>query len=232
MNKKLLPLLILVLSFSINTSYAEEEVSKEQRPMLYKTLPIESKRELRGEDREKGETPNLMKVYKSENKKDSDSGSETDSRPDKGRGAGLPSCSETKDMMEKRLYVLNSNLTKRVSVNEKVRTVVSSKISQLKSAGIDTSKVEESFSSYETSLQTLITDREKLISTLSELTMFDCINSPAPFKDNLKKFNQDFRNQNLEFNKLNKTLRVGVFYELNKLIELLPSKTSEESTNE
>lgn len=230
MNKKLLFSLIFVFTISINISHAEEEVSKEQRPMLYKTLPVESKRELKGEESERKESPNLMKVYKAENRREEEDSSKPENKLDKGRGAGLPSCSETKAMMEKRISVLNSNLSKRNSINDKVRNLVNAKISLLKGKGLDTSTIESNFSAYQTSLQNLISDREKLIASLSDLTMFDCINSPAPFKENLKKFNQDFRNQNLEFNKLNKTLRVGVFYELNKLIE--STKTTTNSTQE
>jgi len=139
------------------------------------------------------------------------------------------SCENTKQMMEKRLDVLETNLQKRKSLLVKTKNIVNSKISDLKSRGVDTSTVEENFNSYLQKLDNAFKLREGNMMVLADLTRFDCAGDPSNFKNNLKDYNQRFKNHNLEFNKLNRDLRVLVFYEIAKLNQSL--KTVSDSEN-
>ena len=145
---------------------------------------------------------------------------------DRGRGTGLPSCSETRIMMNKRINVLNENLTKKGAFLVKTDSFLNNKILSLISEGIDTSKLEQSWSDYQSQTENLLLSRNELITRLGELASFDCEGNPSGFKESLKEFNQLFRNQNLEFNKLNKEFRVNILYEINNLSLKLNSEYS------
>lgn len=141
------------------------------------------------------------------------------------------SCDNTLTMMEKRLDVLESNLKKRRALVEKTSLILNKKIANLKSKGLDTSKTEISLQEYLNGTNELLKQREGSIMVLADLTRFDCDGDPANFKNNLKDFNQRFKNHNLEFNKLNRELRVNVLYEISSLSKKLEEsmKPSEEN---
>lgn len=214
--KKYLALYILLFTLSFNFALAEEVTNPnpvkgnpEKRMLL-----MESKRDLRIQDENysKPEKVNLIKTFKNENANDDEG-----TGPDLGRGKGLPSCSETKDLMEKRSQTLNSNLEKRKTLLVKIRQLLNARIDDLASKGSDVTSIRATLESYVVKSEELFAKREALISSLVSLMNFDCISDPKNFKNNLKEFNMSFRNQNLEFNKLNRDLRLNVFYQINSL---------------
>ena len=135
-------------------------------------------------------------------------------------------CSQTLLMMQKRVAKMEENLQKRKALRDKIQARISQKIQVIKVSGIDTSKVEASLEDYINQTDEMLKQREGSIKVLSDLTSFDCGGDPVNFKNNLKEFNQKFKNQNLEFNRVNKEFRVNVLYELNKLIESASVTTS------
>ena len=127
------------------------------------------------------------------------------------------SCNNSINMMEKRLDVLESNIDKRRKLIEKISLIINKRISNLKSKGMDTSKVETSLQEYLNNTNELLKQREGSMMVLADLTRFDCDGDPQNFRNNLKDFNQRFRNLNLEFNRENNKFRKSVLIELSNL---------------
>jgi len=198
-NTKFLLIFSLSIYFLFPTFVKAEEGQDNPKPMLLKGLKAETKRDLNQASSEPKERMNLVKTFKEEN-------------------TGAKTCTETKAMIDKRLSLMQVNLSKRKALVTRVNTVLEKKIEYLKAKNLDTSKIEASLQTYTDSMNSLFAQREALVSSLSALTNFDCTSDPAGFKTNLKQFNQNFKNQNLDFNQLNKDLRVKVLYEISNLI--------------
>ena len=190
----------------------DKSVEKENKINLQRDLRVDTKKDLKIETSSPKEKLNLSKTYKEENS--------TPSREIKRSEFGNQKpCTQTLLMMEKRIEVMEQNLQKRKELKERILEKLNSRIQTLKSSGIDTSKVEESLSEYVSQTDNVLKQREGLIMVLADLTRFDCGGDSVNFKNNLKDFNQRFKNQNLEFNRINKEFRIKVLYELNNLIE-------------
>jgi len=142
------------------------------------------------------------------------------------------SCQNSLNMMEKRLKVLESNLSKRRELIQKITTNLRAKIDTLNASGLDTTGVETTLETYIEETNKLISQREGLIMVLADLTRFDCDSDPSNFRNNIKDFNQRFKNQNLEFNKLNAEFKSKVLQEIDKLISSVITPISSEESNE
>jgi hypothetical protein len=216
--KKNLFIFLSIFFLTLNFVFAKElEIdsgpvkSKPEKPLLM----MESKRETRKENTNPEEKPNLLKIYKEENSRSSEPGSEVG----KSRRNNPVSCSETKDLIEKRSRIINSNLEKRKALIGRIEQVIGARLSRLSSVGADVTSIQAVLDNYITESKSLIEKKESLITTLATLNNFDCISDPGAFKSTLKEFNLNFRNQNLEFNRLNRDLRLNVFYQINNLEE-------------
>jgi len=215
---KLTPYLLFGLFFAITfpalaaPQGLDNSIEKENKINLQRDLRVEPKRDLKLDASLPKDKVNLSKTYKEEN---SSPAKETR----KSEFGNQKPCTQTLLMMEKRIEVMEQNLEKRKELRERILEKLNSRIQTLKSSGIDTTKVEESLSDYVSQTDSVLKQREGLIMVLAELTNFDCGGDPVNFKNNLKDFNQRFKNQNLEFNRINKEFRINVLYELNNLIE-------------
>jgi hypothetical protein len=219
-----LAIFISIPSFALSEN-AQKSNERENKGLMQKDLRSESKRDLKQDVSIPKEKINLPKVYKEENS----SPSKETKRSEFGN---QKPCTQTLMMMEKRIETLESNLQKRKALRDKIQERLSQKIQTLKLSGVDTSKVEASLSEYLNQTDEVLKQREGIIMVLADLTRFDCGGDPVNFKANLKDFNQRFKNQNLEFNRINKEFRLNVLYELNKLIERSSSDTTSSTDNE
>jgi hypothetical protein len=148
---------------------------------------------------------------------------------DRGRGPGLLSCSETSKVIENRIELLDSNLTKKKALLEKINNTVTRRFQSLNSKNIETTQIEENFSNYLANVNSLLVQRAELISSLTSLVSFDCQNNQSEYKLKLREINQKFKNQNLEFNRASRDLRVNVFYQLSTLSKSQDVGSNQES---
>jgi hypothetical protein len=127
-------------------------------------------------------------------------------------------CVQINSMLTKRVLLLEDNLNKRLGLISKIETNLTVKLQTLKLSGKDTTTIESNLQNFIAESQKLTSQRQELISNLKTLISSDCDNSPSNFQANLREFNQKFRNQNLEFNRLSRDFRVTILVEINNLL--------------
>lgn len=142
------------------------------------------------------------------------------------------SCTNSLQMIDKRIKVLQSNLVKRKSLTEKINFNLTAKLETLKASGLDTSEIEESLKNYLEQSEKLVNQREDLLTYLISLSNFNCETDSVNFKKNLKEFNSRFKNQNLEFNKLNSDFKSNVLQQIDNLISNIIPQNSNGVSNE
>jgi hypothetical protein len=224
-------LLTILLSFSVvfaAPDSVKNQIEKEtkNKNVLDKELKVDVK-----PVKDRLSLPNSI-INKQNSKSDSSTPSNKLDKSERKEFANQAPCLQTLNMMEKRITVMEENLKKRRALVEKIQTNLTSKIQTLKTSGLDTSNAENALNNYINQTNDILNQREGLIMVLADLTRFDCGGDPVNFKNNLKDFNQRFKNQNLEFNRINQEFRVKVLYEISNLIESIKITTTEPSSTE
>jgi len=133
-------------------------------------------------------------------------------------------CENISNTLSKKVSLMEASISKRKQVMSNIENAVQNRITNLKTEGKDVSAIETSFSSFKEKSDAYILEREAVLAKLKEVASLNCDTDRAALIQNIRNFNNVFRNHNSKNNDLKELLKTTV---LNPLKDLQVNTTGE-----